>query len=102
MGVHDLPVSGEPIVTAVLGPGDDDPRSPAGAGATIAAALGAGDDDPRSPAVGQPEAQRGPLAAGEASGPNPDDDFDFLTPGPSAAGDIARGPRSVVRIPKRG
>ncbi|CAB4192476.1 hypothetical protein UFOVP1236_39 [uncultured Caudovirales phage] len=89
-------------MTAVLGPGDDDPRSPAGAGATIAAALGAGDDDPRSPAVGQPEAQRGPLAAGEASGPNPDDDFDFLTPGPSAAGDIARGPRSVVRIPKRG
>jgi hypothetical protein len=70
--------------------------------ATIEAALGAGDDDPLSPPVGQPEAQRGPFAAGEASGPNPDDDFDFLTPAPSAAGDIASGPRSVVRIPKRG
>jgi hypothetical protein len=41
------------------------------------------------------------LAAGEASGPNDDDDFHFLTPGPTAPGATASGPRSVVRIPKR-
>lgn len=87
--------------TPALGPGDDDPRSPAAAAAGEASTpLGPGDDDPRSPAKGVAEAARGPLAPGESAGSNPDDEFDFVAPPPASPGGTATV-RQTVRIPKR-
>lgn len=89
-------------MTPALGPGDDDPKSPAVVVPSAAPALGPGDDDPRSPAAGVPTASRGPLAPGESDGTNDDDAFHFLTPAPAGPGGTDSGPRQLVRIPKRG
>jgi hypothetical protein len=88
--------------TPALGPGDDDPRSPASTSAAGAAAppLGPGDDDPRSPATGTAAIATPPLAPGDADGDNPDDDFDFIAPPPAGPGATATV-RQTVRIPKR-
>lgn len=76
-------------------PNDDDVTPPA------PLPLGPGDDDPRSPArvVGPPTA-RSPLGPGESDGPNPDEGFVIVAPLPPGPGDDATGPRQVVRFPK--
>lgn len=102
------------IVPMPLGPGDDDPRSPARVldaravapvveaaadPVVVPGALGPADPDPRSPA--QTVAPAVPaLAPGASVGPD-DDAFDVLAPPPPGPGDSVHGPRQLVRIPKR-
>ena len=62
--------------------------------------LGPGDDDPRSPAKGIAGPATEPLKPGDEVGPNPDDAYEFLAPQPPGPGDPQVGPRHVVRIPK--
>lgn len=65
----------EPIVPSPLGPGDDDPRSPArGVAAAPGPPPGPGDGDA--------------------------DECDVLAPRPPGPGDVAFGPRQVTRMPK--
>ena len=118
MDLRDLSASG--AMTA-LGPGDDDPRSPAGVARPLVAVLGPGDDDPRSrvsaagPAAGGPLGPgdddprspagvaapiRGPLGPGESDGINPDDDYVFLAPPALGPGSSTVSPRQLVRMRK--
>lgn len=110
----DLPVpDGGGAVTAAiappaLGPGDDDPRSPAAVqtsardGVSVAGPLGPGDDDPRSPVRRRgPATARAPHAPGESVGENPDDAFEVLVAPALGPGAAQVAPRSLVRIPKR-
>lgn len=84
-----------PVARPALGPGDDDPNSPATvAVADAIALLGPGDDDPRSPIVLTPVA---PVVETR----NPDDDCDFLAPAAPGPGDPQFGPRHLVRFPKK-
>jgi hypothetical protein len=91
--MSDAPIE-MPDARPPLGPGDDDPKSPAVDGALAPAPLGPGDDDPRSPVVIVPSA---PVVEEK----NPDEDFHFLAPPALGPGDAQIGPRHVVRIPKR-
>jgi hypothetical protein len=84
LAVRDLRVSDDtvaPPTPPALGPGDDDPLSPAKGQAEHAKpALGPGDDDPASP--------------------NPHEGYRFLTPPPAGPGGTDYGARHLVRIPK--
>lgn len=83
-----------------LGPGDDDPRSPAVPVETGAPGpLGPGDDDPHSPANGTPLAATSPLGPGESAGADPHAGFRMLTPPPAGPGDAAGGARLVTHVP---
>lgn len=108
MGVRgaDVPASPQPEFVAFdpLGPGADDPRSPAKVGADDGSAfnpLGPGDDDPRSPARGTAGEIRGPLGPGELDGPDPHEGFTFVTPGPAGPGGTDTGPRTITRVPTK-
>src|SRR4051812_30748195 len=80
-----------------LGPGDDDPRSPAATMASTAAGpLGPGDDDPRSPAIATALPATPPLGPGGSL--EPADDRIMLAPSPAGPGGVDSGPRHVTHI----
>ncbi|HYE85653.1 MAG TPA: hypothetical protein VEA16_04830 [Vicinamibacterales bacterium] len=83
-----------------LGPGDDDPRSPASAPPEAVGPLGPGDDDPRSPAGSAAPAST-PPGPGDSVGPSVDDDVVFAAPPAPSPGSSFTGPRHVTRIPVR-
>jgi hypothetical protein len=95
-------------LTPALGPGDDDPRSPAKVSeAESFAPLGPGDDDPRSPAKGAArelvvDAEGRSYAVDALPTIDPDDEaFDMVAPVPPGPGDPATTPRQLTRVPKR-
>lgn len=88
----------EPPAPLALGPGDDDPRSPAVPVVDDGAApLGPGDDDPRSPA-GAAALIAAALGPGDATGPDLNEGHVLLAPPAHGPGDTPVQ-RAIVRIP---
>lgn len=88
----------EPPAPPALGPGDDDPRSPAAVAADGVMPLGPGEDDPASPAVTLPDPVSA-LGPGDADGPDPHAGYVLLAPPPALPGATAVQ-RTIVRIPQ--
>jgi hypothetical protein len=85
-----------------LGPGDDDPRSPAAPVAEAPLALLPGDDDPRSPARGAPITAAKPLGPGDPTpGDVIDEDLVMLAPAPPGPGSSGGGPLHVTHVPRQ-
>src|SRR5947209_7574227 len=87
-----------------LGPGDEDPRSPAGVTVSTATApaggpLGPGDDDPKSPPSVSESTARAPLGPGDDDPDSPPDLRVPLPPmTPAGPGDAATSPRFVTHL----
>lgn len=83
-----------------LGPGDADRRSPAeSTAAATPGPLGPGDDDPRSPASQAALQAAPPLGPGDG---DPNDGRVMLAPPPAGPGGVDSGPRHLTHlIPKR-
>lgn len=64
---------------------------------TTAGPLGPGDDDPKSPARGALETTAGPPGPGDGD----DDGMMTINPPADGPGDTATGPRHVTRVPRQ-
>jgi len=87
-------------VTGPLGPGDDDPRSATVSNWRLAteasAPLGPGGDDPYSPALGDPLPATKPLGPGDSTEPH--DGRVMLAPAPAGPGGTDTGPRHLTHL----